>query len=203
MTSRFTHPPAAPPRLLAVAVVILALAALQALPAEARASLRYDRSALLGGQLWRLLTGHLVHLGWAHWALNAAGLALCAAFADTPLALKWLAARLLVLALAVSLMLLVFEPQLGYYLGLSGVLYGLFVLLLWPQVRSGSRIALAALAVVLGWMGWQLLAGPLPSEAQMIGGPILTHAHLYGVVSAAALLAWQHLLRRKGAAGRG
>ena len=38
--------------------------------------LRYDRDAILAGQLWRVLTGHLVHLGGSHLAMNLVGLAL-------------------------------------------------------------------------------------------------------------------------------
>jgi len=38
--------------------------------------LRFERSAIASGQFWRLLTGHLVHLGVSHYFLNAAGLVL-------------------------------------------------------------------------------------------------------------------------------
>jgi len=37
-------------------------------------TLRYDRLALSIGQIWRLLTSHLVHLNWAHCFLNLFGL---------------------------------------------------------------------------------------------------------------------------------
>ena len=34
------------------------------------------RSALRDGEFWRFLTGHFVHLNWAHLGLNVAGLVL-------------------------------------------------------------------------------------------------------------------------------
>ena len=38
--------------------------------------LRFDRGGIAAGEVWRLLTGHLVHLGASHTYLNIAGLAL-------------------------------------------------------------------------------------------------------------------------------
>lgn len=168
------------------------MAALQAAPASWHALLRYDRTALLGGELWRLFTGHLIHLSWAHWALNAVGLLLCAALAHPMPRPAVLLGRMAALGLGVSLMLLGFDPGLMHYVGLSGVLYGLFVLVLWPQARRGELLGLAALGTVLAWMAWQLLAGALASEAALIGGPIVAQAHAYGVASAMALLLVRH-----------
>ena len=42
--------------------------------------LQFDRALIDQGQIWLLLTGHLVHLNWTHWALNMAGLAIVAVF---------------------------------------------------------------------------------------------------------------------------
>lgn len=180
--------------------VIALLAALQALPPALHDALRYDRDALLGGELWRLLTGHLIHLGWVHWALNAVGLILCALLAEVPLTPWALVLRVTKLGLGVSLMLLVFDSQWSHYVGLSGVLYGLFVLVLWPQARRREPIGIVALCIVIGWMLWQTTAGPAQSEMELIGGRIVAHAHLFGVVSAVGLLIMQRL---RNGAGRG
>jgi membrane associated rhomboid family serine protease len=55
-------------------MALLGACALLLLPVLAgdagRAALRYDRVGLADGQLWRLLTGHFVHLGLEHAALN-------------------------------------------------------------------------------------------------------------------------------------
>ena len=44
--------------------------------AAARLALRYDRAAIESAELFRLVTGHFAHLGWSHFALNAAGIVL-------------------------------------------------------------------------------------------------------------------------------
>ena len=48
-----------------------------------RLALRYEREAVLQGEYWRLLTGHLVHGTWLHLLLNGAGLGLVAALFPT------------------------------------------------------------------------------------------------------------------------
>lgn len=56
--------------------------------------------AVLGGQPWRLLSAHTVHLGWAHCLVNAGGLALCGAFAAGPR--SWCAWATAIIVLAVD-----------------------------------------------------------------------------------------------------
>ena len=52
--------------------------ALTAVGTPTFAWLAYRRAAIAQGQIWRLVTGHLVHVGAAHLAWNLAGLALVA-----------------------------------------------------------------------------------------------------------------------------
>lgn len=176
-----------------VAGLLVLTLVLQALPPAAHDALRYHRASVLEGELWRLFSGHLIHLGWTHWMLNAMGLTLCIALSDRPIEPGWMLRRLVALGLGVSLMLLVLDPRVRHYVGLSGVLYGLLVLVLWPQVRRGVWVAIAALGLVLGWMAWQVVSGPLASKEAMIGGYIVAWAHVYGVASAAALILIQRL----------
>lgn len=175
------------------ACIVLLLLVLQAVGDAPRLLLRYERDALLHGELWRLFTAHLVHLGWAHALLNAGGLLLCAWIAPARFGARRLMCDGLWLGGCVSLLLLAFSPEVAHYVGLSGVLYGLFVLGLVPPAFRGDRIARLGLATVLGWMAWQLVAGPASAEERQIGGRIIAVAHLYGTVGAFVLLAVQGL----------
>lgn len=168
------------------------LLALQAGGDPLRLWLRYDRQAVLSGELWRLVTAHLVHLGWAHALLNAAGLLLCAVLAPgafVPGRVGRLCLQLAGLGLGVSLMLLALSPQVAHYAGLSGVLYGLFVVGLAPAARRREPPAVAALLLLAAWMLWQWVAGPSADEERVIGGRIITVAHLYGMAAAALIVA--------------
>jgi rhomboid family GlyGly-CTERM serine protease len=181
------------------AAAALLMGALQALPEASQLVLRYERGAVLQGELWRLWTGHLVHLGWAHWALNALGLLVYVLLAHQPPAPAQLLRQFALLAPGISLLFLALVPTLGYYVGLSGVLYGLFVLALWPGVRRLDPISIAALCTIAAWLGAQLIRGPDPHEMALVGGDIIVQAHVFGVACAVAMLAapprlksWRH-----------
>lgn len=157
--------------------------------------LRYDRAAILDGQWWRVLTAHLCHLSWPHLAMNLAGLALIwalfARFLSTGI---WLV-TVVVSALAVGLGLLAFNPEIQWYVGLSGVLHGMFLAGLLACLLAGYRLELLLLVLVAGKLGWEQAYGALPGSADLAGGPVVVDAHLYGALAGTA---WTLLLRAAG-----
>ena len=160
--------------------------------------LRYDRDAILAGQLWRVLTGHLVHLGGSHLAMNLVGLALIwMLFGRLMSTSAWLA-TLLSSALAVSLGLLVFNPGLTWYVGLSGVLHGMFLAGAILSIVSGYRAEILLLGFIIAKLAWEQWVGPLPGSAEVAGGDVVVDAHLYGaiagVIAALVIILW----RRRG-----
>ena len=153
-------------------------------------ALRYERAAVLGGQPWRLLSAHAVHLGWGHCLMNAGGLALCAAFAAGTRSWRAWATAIVVLALGVGILLVAASPQATNYAGLSGVLYGLFIWVLAPCAWRGDRVALIVLVAVLARIGWQMFHPPAEGQRALIGGEVMVEAHLYGALCALALCLW-------------
>lgn len=150
----------------------------------ARALLAWDRGAIAAGQWWRLLSGNFVHLGTYHLLLNLLGLLVLVLLCPQRLsATRWLT-RLLVLSLAVGVGLYLFAPQWQRYVGLSGVIHGLFLLGLLPQVRQGDRIALIALLYLFGKLGWELATGAPVSDERALGGKVVLASHLYGTLGA-------------------
>lgn len=168
---------------------------------NAGVTLRYERAAIVDGQAWRLATGHLVHLGWSHLALNLAGLALIWGLFQRQLTtLEWWWAWWVSTAM-VSAGLFVFDTDLIWYVGLSGVLHGLFIAGLLLTIRRDFWWGDAALLViVLGKLAWEQVHGALPGTAEMAGGDVIVAAHLYGAVGGA--LAALPLLFRKHDASR-
>lgn len=159
------------------ATLVAVILALQATGEPALLGLRYERAAVIDGQVWRLLTAHLVHLDWAHALLNAAALLLCCYILPKLRAPGALAMLLLPAALAVSGGLLLLDPNIAWYVGLSGVLHGLL---------AGGALA------ERGWLRWALLAilglklayeqgvGPEPVAEALVGGRVILEAHAYG-----------------------
>jgi rhomboid family GlyGly-CTERM serine protease len=147
--------------------------------------LRYQRSAILSGELWRLFSGHLVHLGWSHLVLNLAGLGLVwslVGHAFSPRNWWWLIGSCM---LAISLGLLWWLPGLAWYVGLSGVLHGMLVAGGLRQALRGEREALLLLVIVLAKVSWELWQGPLPGSREAAGGEVVVQAHALGALSGA------------------
>lgn len=151
-----------------------------------RDALCFDHARIADGQWWRLVTGSFVHLGWWHLFLNEVGLAVYVLLCPQPLAaLVWLR-RLLLLSLGMSLGLYFFDPRLRTYVGMSGVIHGLFVLGLLPQVLKRDLIAFGCLAYLLGKLGWEFFAGTPVSDEEALGGHVVLASHLFGAISALA-----------------
>jgi rhomboid family GlyGly-CTERM serine protease len=165
------------PLMLALVCLLLAAAG-----DAGRQWLRYER-VLLPSEPWRLLTAHLVHLGWSHLLLNLAGLAVIWALVgenfDTR---RWLLV-FAVAALGVSGGLWLFDPALNWYVGLSGVLHGLLVAGALGGIARRPGESLALLGLVSAKLAWEQFAGPLPGSEASAGGPVVVDAHLFGALA--------------------
>ena len=166
----------------AIGGLLFLLAICQALPAEWQAVLRYDRVRVTAGEVWRLLTPLLVHLGWAHLLLNATGLVLISVIfgADWP-AWRWLLA-LGLSGLVSTLGVHLANPEVYWLVGLSGALHGLFAFGAVGWVRQGDRIVWLLLAGLEEKVLYEQWTGSLALSEAVVGGPFIVGAHLWGSV---------------------
>ena len=161
---------------------------------DGREWLRYERSAIADGEIWRLVTGHIVHLGLPHLFLNLAGLLLVWFLVGQFLTLAQWGLVFGISIVGIDLGFWWLQPQLGWYVGLSGVLHGMLAAVFvrgMPQARAETWILAAALVAKLAY---EQLAGPLPGSEATSGGNVIVAAHLYGAV-AGALTAGGILIR--------
>ena len=151
---------------------------------------RYDRAAILQGEYWRLLSGHLVHDSWNHLLENLAGIGLLAALFPGDYSLRqWLLVVLLSL-ICIDVGFVCNEPQLEWYVGLSGVLHGALAAGAVAWWRFESKVLATILTVIfVGKLGWEQVQGSLPSASDMA---VVVDAHLYGAAGGlvAGLLFW-------------
>jgi rhomboid family GlyGly-CTERM serine protease len=158
-----------------------------------RETFMYNRMAVADGEYWRLLSGHFVHLGPTHLALNLAGLVLVWLLVGRYFTTaRWL----LVLAITVSVTSAAFwfvDRNLIWYVGMSGVLHGLLV----AGAISGFRVlpseSAIIIAIVVAKLGYEQLAGPMPGSESVSGGDVVVNAHLFGAVggTVAAAALWR------------
>lgn len=182
--------------LAAVTLILLAGIVILALGDEARVLLRYDRQGIQEGEFWRLATAHLAHLGLSHGIMNLLALAVLAAlFGDLLRARSWLLGGA-VSALTIDIGLWWLEPQVRWYVGLSGVLHGLIVLGGVAMWLNAERLGLGLLLGVVAKLAWEQFMGPLPFTEAAAGGPVLVASHLYGA-GGGLLVALPGILRAK------
>jgi rhomboid family GlyGly-CTERM serine protease len=146
----------------------------------ARLALRYEREGVLAGEGWRLLTGHFVHGGPAHLLLNIAGLTLIAGLFPRDYSIsQWLIVGCASLA-AIDLGFVLFEPQLTWYVGLSGLLHGALAAGAVSWWRHESKLLAGSLsAILIGKLAWEQWHGALPLSGDM---NVIVDAHLYGAI---------------------
>lgn len=148
---------------------------------------RFDREAILHGQVWRLFSGHFTHLGWSHLWLNIAGLALIWALVGRRFSTQQWLTILTGSVFGIDLGLIIFNPELGWYVGLSGVLHGMLVAGAITEIRCGQCSSYALLILVAAKLIWEQMAGPLPGSEAASGGAVIVDAHLYGGLCGAIL----------------
>jgi rhomboid family GlyGly-CTERM serine protease len=147
--------------------------------------LKYDRLAIADGQFWRLLTGHLTHLGLSHLALNMAGLLLVWLLVGRYYRPgEWLVIFLMSAGVA-SAGFWYLSRNMLWYVGLSGVLHGLIIAGAIRGLRQLPGESAVILAAVIGKLTWEQLAGPLPGSESVSGGNVIVNAHLYGAIGGA------------------
>ncbi len=165
-------------------VLVAALVTFQA--AGWTPALDYRRTAVLHGEVWRLLTGSFVHLGWEHLARDGLGLFLIWALFPDTLDERTGIELLFASAFAVGAGLLAFSPQIAWYVGISGVLFGYFCAGALGELPQRPVYAGALLLGMIAVIAWTLHAGALPGETHGLGGKVVPQAHLYGAISGAA-----------------
>jgi len=154
---------------------------------------RYQFDWLHSGHYWRLLSAHWAHTGWIHFLLNAVGLILCM-FIATPYwsVRRWLSYQI-ILGLGISFLFTLFNPELQWYLGYSGVLYGIFLLAaidLFPRDRLVGLLLGAAIVIKITL---EQTSDINLTSSDIIGSPVIVDAHLYGVLLAMAIALLNHI----------
>lgn len=179
-------------------------------------ALEYQREPIRLGEVWRVLTGHLVHTGPVHLLMNLGALVLLAILAPAVFAPATGPLRIAVVALVTSSGLLLFDPGLDWYRGLSGVLHGIAMLValallsgralpgrtlpgrtLSGQAGSGQTLAgTALLAGIIGKLLWEQYGGGTGSAA-LTGVPVIVDAHLWGAVGGLLVATAERMLRQR------
>ncbi len=145
--------------------------------------LQYDRAAIGAGEGWRLLTAHLVHLNIRHAALDLGGLALLWALFARDLAPRAWALVFIATIAAIDCGLWFLDPEVTWYVGVSGVLHGILAAAIVVHLRRRDLEGWVLLGLLLSKLGYEQIHGPMPFAGNM---PVVVNAHLYGALGGLA-----------------
>jgi rhomboid family GlyGly-CTERM serine protease len=156
--------------------------------------LEFDRQAILQGQLWRLITGNLVHWSVEHFLLDVGPFLIVGLLYERSLRRQypWF---LLGSALAIGASVLLFLPEVETYRGLSGVDSGQFALAVCVELGLARReprrwVWLApAAAIFVAKIFWESTTGRMFFGTESLGdiGVPIALAHVAGTAAAILL----------------
>ncbi|QIR14511.1 rhombosortase [Shewanella aestuarii] len=147
--------------------------------------LNYQYDAIEHGELWRLVTGNLLHTNGWHLAMNLAGFWVIIFLHE--LHYKNHTGKLILLFISLCLLegigLFLFYPSLKAYVGLSGLLHGLFTFGAIMDIKKGLLSGYFLLLGVIAKVAFEQYFGASDGISSLINARVATESHLIGVVA--------------------
>ncbi|EFP97349.1 rhombosortase [Vibrio caribbeanicus] len=148
----------------------------------------WQRDLIQDGQWWRILTGNFTHTNFTHLFMNVVGLwIITSIFRPSPLLLL-----LNVIVISIAVGLLNFLSSMYSYVGLSGVLHGLFASFALNEALNGRKSSWLLVVAVLIKVAWESIMGGSDTTSEWIQARIAVESHLYGALSGLILAGIAH-----------
>ena len=166
--------------------------------ADSHQWLAYYHRDIEKGQWWRLLTAHICHTNGYHLILNGIGLVVVSAlFWDTFKTISLIFSACFS-AIFISICLLLLEPDLQWYVGLSGVLHALFAIGVCDELKKGDRWGIVLGLGFITKIAFEQFNGPSLMTESLIAATVFINAHLYGAIAGVVYFLmtplWQKML---------
>ncbi|MEI6894520.1 MAG: rhombosortase [Colwellia sp.] len=142
----------------------------------------YQRQLITQGELWRLITGHFFHTNSAHLLMNLSALILLWTLHGHFYSIKSYSLLFVMTAIICSLGLYVFSPDIHQYVGLSGVLHGVFIFGALMDIRDKDKTGYLLLIGVCLKIAHEQIYGASEHVSTLIAANVAIDAHLWGAV---------------------
>lgn len=145
-------------------------------------SLVYQRQLIGEGEIWRLITGHLLHTNGYHLLLNLAALFMLWALHGRFYSIKNYTALFLFCSITTSIGIYYFDPTLIQYVGLSGILHGVFIFGAIMDINAKDKTGY--LLFIGGWLkiAHEQFYGASTDVSNLIEASVAIDAHLWGAL---------------------
>ena len=164
-------------------LLIILCAVLFLFEPQASHYLAFDRMQIEQFQWWRLLTANLLHTNANHLLLNLIAVALLWALHGQYFRLGQYTLMFFILCISTTLLIYGFAKQLQWYVGLSGVLHGVFLIGAYFDIKQGMKTGWLLLIGVLIKVGHEQIFGASQDIADLINATVAIDAHLFGTIS--------------------
>lgn len=159
-------------------------------------SLDWQRSQIDAGQWWLIISGHFTHLGWEHFLLNCLALLIIWELFYRHRKVWLVVVELLWLCLVVGLGIYLFNPDVEWYVGLSGILHGMFLIGLSSELHWKNKIGLIVAVGFAAKIVWEQNVG-ITTGLIFEEDSVLVDAHLYGTLGGLIVALPLELIKRK------
>ena len=146
--------------------------------------MEYNRTAIIDGEYWRLFSGNFVHYGFAHLVMNLAAFLLVGFSLLRDLNLKHYCGLFIFCGLVVGAGILLRNPELFFYRGLSGILHGLIVAGLLLNKFRNPWFSYSCVALVFAKIIHEHQADFQENQLQeLLPVMVAVDSHLYGAIA--------------------
>jgi len=142
----------------------------------------YQRHLISKGEIWRLISGHFLHTNGYHLLLNLAALFMLWALHGRFYSIKIYSALFLLCSLFTSAGIYYFEPRLIQYVGLSGVLHGVFVFGALMDINAKDKTGYLLFLGVWLKIAHEQFYGASTDVSNLIEANVAVNAHLWGAL---------------------
>jgi len=162
-------------------------------------ALSFQRELFIKGQLWQGFTGHFLHTNFNHFILNISAVILLWLLHGQYYNFVNYTLVFGVSAITTTFGVYMFSPEITQYVGLSGVLHGLFIWGACKDIQHKDKTGFILLVAAIGKVIHEQINGASESVAQLISATVAIDAHLWGMVGGGfiGLLSF-YPFRRKG-----
>ena len=142
----------------------------------------YQRQLITEGEIWRLITGHILHTNGYHLLLNLAALFMLWALHGHFYQIKSYIALFLFCSVFTSIGIYYFDPSLLQYVGLSGVLHGIFVFGAIMDIKAKDKTGYLLFLGVWLKVAHEQFYGASADVSNLIEASVAINAHLWGAL---------------------
>lgn len=157
----------------------------------------YQHQLISQGELWRTLSGHFFHTNGFHLLLNLAALILLWALHGHFYSLKNYSMLFITSALICSAGLYFLSPDIDQYVGLSGVLHGIFIFGAVMDIRHKDNTGYLLFIGICLKIAHEQFYGASDDVSALINASVAIDAHLWGAIGGLAFSCCYLLVTKK------